>query len=155
MVALDQDCITRLQVNALFQPFCIGHEQVVPYQLDAVSQLFCEHFPAVPILFLKPVFNGADWETVHQPPVVFHHLVCAAPYLPARHLALAREQVHAGGFIVKLTGRSINGNLHVRTRLQAVLLHGLYKVAKYLLGILKVRCKASLIADACAVSVFF
>ena len=58
------------------------------------------------------------------------------------------------GFVVKLTGRSVNGNLHIGTRLQAALFHGSHQKFKHGLRVLKVRRKSALIAHAGTVAIF-
>src|SRR5437867_4971527 len=60
LVQLDQNGIRHAAIDALFQDFRIGDEEVVAHKLHLIAEAVGEQFPAVPIALGHTVFDRED-----------------------------------------------------------------------------------------------
>ena len=60
LVDLDEDGVRSLHVDALLEALRVRHEEVVADDLQTVAELLRDQLPALPILFIKRIFEGDD-----------------------------------------------------------------------------------------------
>src|SRR5690625_80972 len=66
LIQLNQYGVGDFFIDAFLQNFGVGHKQVVTHQLNFVAQFLGVIGPAVPVAFIKPVFDGNDGVLVAQ-----------------------------------------------------------------------------------------
>ena len=75
LIYFDQDTIRDPLVDTALQSFGVGHEQIVPHELDFVTYFVSQFFPSGPVILGASVFDGADWVVVHPIGEEVDHLV--------------------------------------------------------------------------------
>src|SRR5690625_7989722 len=66
LIDLNQYGVGDFFIDAFLQNFGVGNKQVVTHQLNFVAQFLGVIGPAVPVAFIKPVFDGNDGVLVAQ-----------------------------------------------------------------------------------------
>ena len=78
LVDLDEDRVRHALVDAFLKEFDIRNEEIVPDELDAVTEGFGEFFPTDPVVFGAAVFDRDDRVFFAEAGVVGHEFVGGA-----------------------------------------------------------------------------
>ncbi len=126
-------------VDAALEDLGVGDEQVVAHQLDLVTELLGEGFPAVPVGLVHAVLDGDDRVTVAQ----LGQVVGEAGGV---HAAVLAGQ-HVLAVLVELAGGAVQGQGDVLAGLVARLVDGFHDRFQGRLVAGQVRGEAALVTD--------
>ena len=113
LIELDEDRVPDPALDAARQTIDVGHEEVVPDELDAVPDPGREGRPTLPVVFVEPVFDRDDGIRV-KPVLVERHEGLRVEF---SGLTGALEPVHAGFRIVEFRRGAIERERDLRSGL--------------------------------------
>ncbi len=81
LIQLYKDRICAAVFNSLSETCGIGNKKIVAYKLYLASELFSKFFPAIPVLFVKRIFNRNYWIFFAKPFPFLDKLICGSGQL--------------------------------------------------------------------------
>src|SRR6266478_2103718 len=108
LIELNQDRISRMFLNTAFETRRIRHEQIIAYQLDAITQALAQVRPALPIILGKAIFDSDNWVLVNPLLIEVHHLA------GSQGATLSRQDIFA--LVIEFAGSRVHTqeNIHAR-----------------------------------------
>ena len=144
LVHLDQDGVRNPLPDAAGQSFRIGHEQIIPNELDLIPQGVSEELPSLPVIFRHPIFDRDNRILPNPIRPEFDHLL-RLPLTLIRFL----EDVLPLARIEEFARRRVEGQTDIYPGPIPCLCNGFENGFRSFVVRFEIRSKSSLVPDRC------